>query len=75
VLAGIVSSAAPLTLSSHNSAGLSVVSTAVPKVLRYRVHCAIERDAACFEAAIARLLDEDTPVRRRARSDAMHAET
>lgn len=65
----------PLKLREYLSAGLPVASTAVPEVLRYRAHCAIERDAAGFDAAIARLLHEDTPAARRARSDAMRSET
>jgi glycosyltransferase involved in cell wall biosynthesis len=65
----------PLKLREYLSAGLPVASTAVPEVLRYRAHCAIEKDAGGFDAAIARLLAEDSPERRRARSDAMRAET
>jgi glycosyltransferase involved in cell wall biosynthesis len=65
----------PLKLREYLSAGLPVASTAVPEVLRYRAHCAIEGDAAGFDAAIARLLTEDTTGRRHARSEAMRAET
>jgi hypothetical protein len=47
----------------------------VPEVVRYRAHASIASTAAEFDAAIARLLAEDTPDRRRDRSNAMRAET
>jgi glycosyltransferase involved in cell wall biosynthesis len=65
----------PLKMREYLSAGLPVASSALPEVLRYRAHCAIESDADGFERAIAKLLAEDSPERRRARSDAMRAET
>ena len=65
----------PLKLREYLSAGLPVASTAVPEVLRYPRWAAIEKDAAGFEAAIARLLAEDSIDRKLARSDAMRAET
>ncbi len=65
----------PLKLREYLSAGLPVASTAVPEVLRYSRWVAIEKDAAGFDAAIARLLADDSLERKLARSDAMRAET
>ncbi|MCB9561104.1 MAG: glycosyltransferase [Kofleriaceae bacterium] len=65
----------PIKLREYLSAGLPVVSTAVPEVMRYPDWCAIARTADEFEAAIARELAGDSAERRRARSAAMITET
>lgn len=67
----------PLKLREYLSAGLPVVSTAVPEVERYAhapgVHVAT--GAEPFVAAIERALGEGDPAARAARSAAMAAET
>ncbi|MGE5181681.1 MAG: glycosyltransferase, partial [Acidobacteriota bacterium] len=66
----------PLKLREYLSAGLPVVSTAVPEAQRYTrhgVHVATTADE--WIAAIERALAESTPEARRARSTAMAAET
>lgn len=65
----------PIKLREYLSAGLPVVSTDVPEVARYSDHCAVARDYPAFEAAVVRALADDSPARRRARSDAMKTET
>jgi glycosyltransferase involved in cell wall biosynthesis len=65
----------PIKLREYLSAGLPVVSTAVPEVRRYERWCAIADDAAGFVAAVDRALESDSPARRRDRSEAMAAET
>lgn len=64
----------PIKLREYLSAGVPVVSTAVPEVVRHAHLCAIASTPEEVEAAIARALD-DTPAARRARSDAMAGET
>jgi len=65
----------PIKLREYLSAGVPVVSTAVPEVRRYARWCAIADDAPGFVAAIERALADDTPAARRERSAAMAAET
>ncbi len=65
----------PIKLREYLSAGLPVVSTAVPEVVRHAQWCAIGHDAAELEGAIARALADDSPAARRVRSAAMIAET
>jgi glycosyltransferase involved in cell wall biosynthesis len=65
----------PVKLREYLSAGLPVVSTAVPEVLRYRDHCAVAQDHQEFEAAVVRALSADSPDARRSRSDAMRGQT
>jgi glycosyltransferase involved in cell wall biosynthesis len=65
----------PLKLREYLSAGLPVVSTAVPEVERYAEHCHIARSREEFEAGIEHALDEGSPAERRRRSDAMRGET
>jgi glycosyltransferase involved in cell wall biosynthesis len=71
----------PIKLREYLSAGLPVVSTAVPEVVRLaerladRDACAIAGDAATTIAAIERALATDTPARRRERSAVMASET
>jgi glycosyltransferase involved in cell wall biosynthesis len=65
----------PIKLREYLSAGLPVVSTAVPEVMHYKDTCCIADNYEEFEQAIERALHEDTPELRRGRSDAMRAET
>src|SRR5690606_37270561 len=65
----------PIKLREYLSAGLPVVSTAVPEAKRYEPLCAIAGDAEAFERAVARAIDDDDPARRAARSEAMRSET
>lgn len=64
----------PIKLREYLSAGVPVVSTAVPEVVRHAELCTIASTAEEVEAAIARAL-EDRPAARQARSDAMKHET
>ncbi len=65
----------PIKLREYLSAGLPVVSTAVPEVRRYAHWCAIAETGEEFVAAIDAALASDTPALRRDRSTAMAAET
>lgn len=65
----------PIKLREYLSAGLPVVSTAVPEVVRYGAHCAVAEDFPAFEQAVIAALASDSPERRRARSQAMTTET
>lgn len=65
----------PIKLREYLSAGLPVVSTAVPEVERYAHQCAIAEDADGFITAIEKALIADSPARRRERSLAMTKET
>jgi glycosyltransferase involved in cell wall biosynthesis len=65
----------PIKLREYLSAGLPVVSTAVPEVMHYKDTCCIADNYDEFEQAIERALRDDTPELRRGRSDAMRAET
>ena len=65
----------PIKLREYLSAGLPVVSTAVPEVRRYERWCTIAEDGPAFVAAIERALAEDSPERRRQRTEAMAQET
>jgi glycosyltransferase involved in cell wall biosynthesis len=65
----------PIKLREYLSAGLPVVSTAVPEVGRYAEHCTVAESYDDFEAAVVRALASDSPERRRARSEAMRSET
>lgn len=65
----------PIKLREYLSAGLPVVSTAVPEVRRYGHWCAIAETGDEFVAAIDQALASDTPALRRERSAAMAAET
>jgi len=72
----------PIKLREYLSAGLPVVSTDMPEVARY-VSAAGELSNACtvvrhhedFDAAVVRALANDSAALRRARSQAMQAET
>ena len=65
----------PLKMREYLSAGLPVVSTAVPEVKRYASMCTIAETPDEFVAAIDRVLKESTPAARGARSAAMKNET
>jgi len=65
----------PIKLREYLSAGLPVVSTAVPEVRRYGHWCAIAETGDEFVAAIDAALASDSPALRRERSTAMAAET
>ncbi len=65
----------PLKLREYLSAGVPVVSTPVPEVVRYAHMCRIADGPDAFVAAIDAALAEASPAARRARSDAMTQET
>nr|HEX4312917.1 glycosyltransferase [Kofleriaceae bacterium] len=65
----------PLKMREYLSAGVPVVSTPVPEVVRYGHLVSIARDAPEFIAAIERALGETGPTARAARSAAMATET
>jgi glycosyltransferase involved in cell wall biosynthesis len=65
----------PLKLREYLSAGVPVVSTPVPEVVRYSHMCRIAATPDEFVAAVDAALAEATPAARRARSDAMTQET
>lgn len=65
----------PLKLREYLSAGIPVVSTPVPEVMRYAHMCRIAATPDSFVAAIDAALGETNPVACRARSDAMTQET
>jgi glycosyltransferase involved in cell wall biosynthesis len=65
----------PIKLREYLSAGLPVVSTAVPEVRRYPHWCSVGEDHEGVRLAIERALLEDSPEKRRSRSSSMQAET
>jgi glycosyltransferase involved in cell wall biosynthesis len=65
----------PLKLREYLSAGLPVVSTPVPEVVRYSHMCRIAATPDDFVAALDAAVGEATPATRRARSAAMAQET
>jgi glycosyltransferase involved in cell wall biosynthesis len=65
----------PLKLREYLSAGVPVVSTPVPEVVRYSHMCRIAATPEEFVAAVDAALAEASPDARRARSDAMTQET
>jgi glycosyltransferase involved in cell wall biosynthesis len=65
----------PLKLREYLSAGLPVVSTPVPEVVRYAHLCRIADGPTSFVAALDAAVTEATPAARRARSEAMEKET
>jgi glycosyltransferase involved in cell wall biosynthesis len=73
--AGRILDVNPLKLREYLCAGLPVVSTPVPEVMRYADVCAIAHNHAEFEQEIEAALRADTPERRVARSQAMQSET
>ena len=65
----------PIKLREYLSAGIPVVSTAVPEVKRYSSWCTVAETHDEFVAGIERALAEDSPEKRRARSVSMEKET
>ncbi|HET7504226.1 MAG TPA: glycosyltransferase [Kofleriaceae bacterium] len=65
----------PLKMREYLSAGVPVVSTPVPEVVRYAHLCRIAETPPQFVAAVEAALAEQGPAARRARSDAMIQET
>ena len=65
----------PIKLREYLSAGLPVVSTAVPEVAHYDHHCTVAADYPAFEQGIIAALAGDSPAQRQARSQAMTVET
>ena len=65
----------PIKLREYLSAGLPVVSTAVPEVAFYGQYCTMAGDYPAFEQGVIAALAGDSPERRRARSQAMTGET
>ena len=65
----------PIKLREYLSAGLPVVSTALPEVRQYGKHCLIAETYEEFERDIEMILATDTPQARRERSEAMAWET
>jgi glycosyltransferase involved in cell wall biosynthesis len=65
----------PLKLREYLSAGVPVVSTPVPEVVRYAHMCRIAATPDEFVAALDAALAEASPAARRRRSDAMTQET
>lgn len=65
----------PIKLREYLSAGVPVVSTPVPEVVRYGHLCAVADGLDAFEGAVIAALAEGGDARRRERSRAMHAET
>jgi glycosyltransferase involved in cell wall biosynthesis len=65
----------PLKLREYLSAGLPVVSTPVPEVVRYAHLCRVAGTPDGFVAALDAAVAEATPAARRARSEAMVKET
>lgn len=65
----------PIKLREYLSAGLPVVSTALPEVRHYGEHCIIAETYAEYERGVEQAIREDTPETRRQRSAAMQWET
>ncbi len=65
----------PIKLREYLSAGLPVVSTALPEVACYDGLCDTANTYEEFEEAVARAISMDSPQERRARNAAMRTET
>lgn len=65
----------PIKLREYLSAGLPVVSTAVPEVVRYAEHCTVADDHDAFERGVIDALAKGSPAQREARSESMRGET
>jgi glycosyltransferase involved in cell wall biosynthesis len=65
----------PIKLREYLSAGLPVVSSDIPEVRHYPEMCFVARDREEFVTLCAKAIAEDSPEKRRARSEAMKAET
>jgi glycosyltransferase involved in cell wall biosynthesis len=64
----------PIKLREYLSAGLPVVSTALPEVRHYPEHCVVTETYEEFERAVETAIREDTPEARARRSAAMRGE-
>lgn len=65
----------PIKLREYLSAGLPVVSTALPEVAYYRGECGVADNYEQFERYVEAAIRDDSPEARRRRSDAMRDET
>jgi glycosyltransferase involved in cell wall biosynthesis len=65
----------PLKLREYLSAGLPVVSTPVPEVVRFGERCRVAATPEAFVAALDAAVAEASPAARRARSDTMAQDT
>ncbi len=65
----------PIKLREYMSAGLPIVSTALPEVRQYPDHCTVAENYEEFEQSVALALQHDSPVRRIQRSQTMKHET
>ncbi len=65
----------PIKLREYLSAGLPVVSTALPEVAYYGDLCFVAETYEAFEAGILAALAQETPQTRRLRSERMKSET
>jgi glycosyltransferase involved in cell wall biosynthesis len=65
----------PIKLREYLSAGLPVVSTALPEVKNYPDACFVADNPEEFERGVQRALAENSPEDKRRRSDAMRSET
>jgi glycosyltransferase involved in cell wall biosynthesis len=65
----------PIKMREYLSAGLPVVSTDIPEVRHYPALCSVARDRDEFVTLCEQAIAEDTPEKRRARSEAMKGET
>jgi hypothetical protein len=65
----------PMKLREYLSAGLPVVATDLPEIRKYGAWCAIADGPADFLAACERMIAEDSPAKRLARSEGMKSET
>lgn len=65
----------PIKLREYLSAGVPVVSTALPEVEFYRDWCVVAHDYDEFERGIVKALNEDSPRLRSLRSEPMKDET
>jgi glycosyltransferase involved in cell wall biosynthesis len=65
----------PIKLREYLSAGLPVVSVALPEVAPYADLCATAKTYDEFERGVEEALRNDSPQRRRQRSEAMRSET
>ncbi|HLJ57174.1 MAG TPA: glycosyltransferase [Chthonomonadaceae bacterium] len=65
----------PIKLREYLSAGLPVVSTALPEVRHYAAHCTVAESHEEFEQGVEAAIRNDSPEARRARSASMRWET
>lgn len=65
----------PIKLREYMSAGLRIVSTALPEMRHYPEHCTVAESYAEFESGVEAALRGDSPEARRRLSGAMRGET